>query len=173
MEFSYDLKMPKGRVGVIVGTKGTVKRLLEKKLGVQIRINSEDGMVYVTSQDSLKLMMAKDIIKAISRGFNPDVALMLLNDEYSLDIINIPDVIGNSKSRLIVVKSRLIGSEGKSRKNISRLTGVDMVIYGKTVALIGPTERVAVTRRAVEGLLMGRKHATIYKWLEDKRKNLD
>lgn len=163
--------MPKGRIGVIVGVKGQTKRLIEKKLDVKLRINSDDGLVHVISEDSLKLMIAKDVVRAIARGFNPDIALMLLNDEYSFDIVNISDIIGNSKSRLLTVKSRIIGSEGKSRKNISRLTGVEIVIYGKTVAMVGPTEKVAVTRRAVEGLLMGRKHATVYKWLEDRKRD--
>jgi ribosomal RNA assembly protein len=173
MEFSYDLKMPKSRIGVIVGKKGCIKRLLERKLNVSISIDSHEGIVYITSYDSLKLMIAKDVVKAISRGFNPDVALNLLNDDYSFDVVNIPDVIGNSKSRLLIVKSRLIGTDGKARRNVERLTGVDIVVYGKTVALIGSTEKVAIARRAVEGLLMGRKHATVYKWLENKRKSFD
>jgi ribosomal RNA assembly protein len=43
-------------------------------------------------------------------------------------------------------------------------------VYGKTVGIIGRVEDLVYARRAVESLLGGSRHATVYGWLEKRRK---
>ena len=88
------VKIPKERIGVLIGKNGEVKKRIEKELGVQININ-QDGEVTISStentKDPLALWKGRDIVKAIGRGFNPEKALRLLSDDYVLEIIDISD----------------------------------------------------------------------------------
>jgi len=170
MEFSDILRVPKDRVAVLIGKKGETRNLLCSRLKVRIFIDSIEAEVKIVSDDSLNLMIAKAVVKAVGRGFNPEIALKLVDERYAFDIIDMT-FFTKSKSRLLTIKARIIGQEGKSRKNISRITGTDIVIYGKTVGVIGPVENVATAKRAIDALLSGRKHATVYHWLEDKQRS--
>lgn len=167
-EFNYELKVPKDRVAVLVGVGGSTRKKLVSSLKVKVFIDSKEGVVNINSDDGLKLMVAKDVVRAIARGFNPEVALNLIREDYMLDVIDITDYTGRSKKKLYGVKGRLIGQEGKTRKNIKYIAGVDMVVYGKTVSLIGEYSRVSYVRRAIEILISGSRHGYAYKWLEEK-----
>ena len=65
----------------------------------------------------------------------------------------------------------MIGREGKTRRLIEDLTECYVSIYGKTIAIIGAADSVAIARQAVESLLQGSTHANVYKYLERKRKD--
>src|SRR3989338_6699319 len=41
MEFSYEVKIPKDRIAVLLGVKGSTKKELEKALGIKINFNSK------------------------------------------------------------------------------------------------------------------------------------
>ncbi|MCU0861129.1 MAG: KH domain-containing protein, partial [Methanomassiliicoccales archaeon] len=69
-------------------------------------------------------------------------------------------------------RARVIGSNGKTRRLIEDLTGVYMSVYGSTVGLIGQPEQVEVARKAVDILLRGSEHSTVYSYLERSRPKL-
>ena len=77
-EFAYELRIPKERVAVLIGKKGEVKRGLEHATKTKITVQSDEGEVNITGKDALLLYLAREIIRAIGRGFNPDVAQVLL-----------------------------------------------------------------------------------------------
>ena len=79
---------------------------------------------------------------------------------------------GKSKSTLLRIKGRIIGKEGKCRKLIEDLSEAYISVYGKTVAIIGQPEAVAMAKKAIESLLRGSTHANVYKWLEMRRRDL-
>ncbi|HLC46390.1 MAG TPA: KH domain-containing protein [Candidatus Nanoarchaeia archaeon] len=168
--FMHELKIPKERIAVIIGKKGETKRQLEAATKARLSVDSIDGDVRISGNDPIILMVAKDIITAIGRGFSPDTALLLLNPEYGLEMIDIREYAGKSKNKALRIKSRVIGTEGKSRVNLERLTETYFSVYGKTIAIIGKPENVFFARRAVEKLLEGAEHSTVYRWLEKKRK---
>lgn len=172
MEFQNELKVPNSRIAVLIGTRGDVKKEIEKRLEVKIKIDSKEGDVLISSEDSLNLTIAFNIVKAIARGFNPEVALLLLNDEFVFETIDIVEFAGRSKKKLIRLRGRAIGMEGKSRENIEALTGTHVNIFGKTVSIIGDFEHVELARKAFESLLAGARHATIYAWLERQSREL-
>ncbi len=171
MEFSYEVKIPKDRIAVLVGVKGNIKRRIEKHLNIKIEIDSKEGDVLLQGEDSLNLLTGQNIVRAVGRGFNPDAALDLLDENNYLELIDITHY-GNSKAKLIRLKSRIIGTDGKARKTIGELTNTHIVIYGKTIGIIGEHESVALARKAFESLLTGSRHSTVYSWLEKKRKQL-
>lgn len=168
--YSYELRIPKDRVAVVIGKKGCTKKQLEKRTNTRVEIDSDEGKVLI-SGDSLDVYNARLVIQAIARGFNPTIASCLCNDENCLEIINIKDFAGKSKKKMVRLKSRVIGSKGKAWKTIEILTNTCISVYGKTVCIIGKVENVLTAREAVENILKGAPHAPVYKWLEGKRKH--
>ena len=85
------LKIPKGRVGVLIGKDGLTKENIEEATKTNINVDSETGSVSVIPtedmEDPLSIWKARYIIKAIGRGFSPEIALNLLDDEIILEII--------------------------------------------------------------------------------------
>src|SRR3989344_4413495 len=160
---SQELKIPVDRVAILIGKNGEVKKKIEKKMHVHIDIHSEEGDVIVSGEDSVAVYETLSIVKAIGRGFNPEIAELLFDENNTLELITISDFSGNSQKKLLRLRGRVIGQEGKSRKMIESLTETYISVYGKTIALIGGVQ-------AVEMLLEGAPHGNVYKWLEDKRR---
>ncbi|MBS3168139.1 RNA-processing protein [Candidatus Woesearchaeota archaeon] len=172
MDFNYEVKVPKDRVAVLLGVKGSIKRKIQTALNIKLIIDSKTGDVVLEGKDSLNLLVGQNIVKAIGRGFNPEVALELLNENNHFEIINVEDFANNSKNRFVGLKSRVIGTGGKARKTVEILTDTKIVVYGKTIGIIGNYEGVELARKAFESLLGGSRHSTIYAWLDRQKKKL-
>ena len=166
-EMSDIINIPKDRVAVLIGTKGEIRKKIEKETGVKVEIES-DGEVMITRplevKDALKAIKAHDLIKAIARGFSPTKAFKLLKPQYYLEIIDLTELV--SDKSLKRVRSRIIGREGKSRKYISKLTETDIVIYGKTVSMIGELPNVEMAKKSIIKLVEGAPHSAVFKYLE-------
>lgn len=172
MQFSYEIKIPKDRIAVLVGVKGKVKNKIESVLHIKIMVDSKEGDVVFYGEDSLALMTAQNIVKAIGRGFNPEVALELLDESNYFELIDISDYGRGSSLSLVRLRSRIIGTGGKARKAIEQLTNTNVVIYGKTIGIIGDHESVGLARKAFESLLTWSRHSTVYSWLQRHRKKI-
>ncbi|MBD3354781.1 RNA-processing protein [Candidatus Woesearchaeota archaeon] len=168
-EYRYELKIPKERIAVLIGVKGKVKKDIEKETNTNIDVDSKEGDVFISGKDALSLFKAREIVKAIGRGFNPDIALFLLKPDYCFEIIDIEDYV-NGKNHLKRVKGRVIGTKGKARKTVETLTDCNISVYGRTISIIGDVENVQRARKAIQRLLQGSKHGNIYKWLEKRKK---
>ncbi|MFO7710344.1 MAG: KH domain-containing protein [Candidatus Woesearchaeota archaeon] len=169
--YTHELKIPKERVAVIIGKEGETKKELESDTSSKIDIDSHEGDVRVSCEDPVNLLTAKEVVKAIGRGFNPDIAKLIIKQDTAFELLNILDYV-KTKKDIIRLKGRIIGAEGKSRKTIEDLTDVHISVYGKTVGIIGETQRVTVARRAIESLLSGSPHSKVYHWLEKQRREL-
>ena len=88
------LKIPQNRVGALIGSNGNIKKSIEKATRTILEIDSNDGTVYISPredmEDPLGVWNANHIVKAIARGFNPEVALKLVSDEIYLEIMKLP-----------------------------------------------------------------------------------
>ena len=171
VEYSYELKVPKNRVAVIIGKEGGIKKEIEESTNTKLSIDSKEGDVFVSGEDALGLYTAREIIKAIGRGFNPDVAKLLLKQDYVFEVVDVSEFV-KSKDAIVRLKGRVIGKEGKSRRLIEELTECNISVFGKTIGIIGLPEAAANARQAVESLLKGSTHANVYKWLESRRREL-
>lgn len=170
-EFSYELKIPKERIAVLIGKKGEVKKDLEQETKSKIKIDSDEGDVVIRGKDSLGLYTAREVIHAIGRGFNPDVAKLLLKPDYSFELVDVSDY-ADTKNSMIRLRGRVIGEDGKARRIIEQLTETNICVFGKTVGIIGEIANVSIAKRAIESLLQGSMHAGIYRDLEKKRSDL-
>lgn len=163
---SESLRLPKDRVGVAIGKKGSVKREVERRTGARLVFDSEEGLVQIfPGEDPLSLLKAREVLRAIGRGFNPEKAFTLLEEDHYLEVIELEDY-GGSEKAMVRLRGRVIGEEGKARRTIEELSGALVSVYGKTVALIGTPEQLRRARKAVEMLLGGAEHSTVYRFLE-------
>lgn len=170
--YKDDIKIPLERVAILVGKKGSVKRKIEKTTHTKLLIDSREGLISITGKESLDVYDSRQMIKAIARGFNPEIALSLEDKDLILDVIDIQEYAGRSKAKLARLRGRCIGTKGKSRRLIEELTSTNISIYGKTIAILGYHENVVIAKKAMESLLSGAKHGNIYKWLEKMQSSL-
>jgi len=161
-----EVKIPKDRIAVLIGEKGADKRRIQNKTNTKLIINSEEGDVRIEGEDSWNVLKTKDVIKAIGRGFNPKIALRLTNDNIILDIVNIQDYSGKSKKSEERLKSRVIGTQGKARNVLEKMTNTNISVYGKTVSIIGKSEDVYLARRGIEMILNGSPHSHAYIFIQ-------
>ncbi len=170
------IKVPSDRVGTLIGKGGEVKKTLQNISGIKIDIDTEEGDIIIHDdvelEDPLKALQLMDVIKAVGRGFNPDKAMRLFEDDEYLEVVDLKEFVGERNNQMARVRGRLIGKDGKTRRIIEDLTGCDMVIYGNTVGLIGNSISLPVAKHAVELILQGSEHATVYHYLESQRPRL-
>ncbi|AHG02596.1 RNA-processing protein [Halobacterium sp. DL1] len=164
------VKIPQDRIGALIGDGGETLRRIEQAAEVELDVDSQDGSVAIERVgDPVRGMKAPEIVRAIGRGFKPDEALSLLDDEMRMfDTIDIGRAARNDND-LRRKKGRLIGENGRTRELMEELTGANVVIYGSTFGVIGQPNEVDVARSAAEMLLDGAPHGAVYSFLERKR----
>ena len=165
--------VPKDRIGVLIGEGGETMREIEDRAEVRLDIDSETGSVRVEAVgDPILGLTAPDIVKAIGRGFAPEDAFRLLDDEMQrFDLIDI-DAATRNKKDLRRKKGRLIGEGGRTRELMAELSGADVVIYGTTLGAIGSPEQVDAVRSAAEMILDGAPHGAVYSFLERRHNEM-
>lgn len=171
------VKIPKERIGVLIGPEGSVKGRIEQKFGVQLGVDGETGDVTLTLlpnvEDPSVLFRARDVVTAIGRGFSPQRAFRLLQDEDAiLEVIDLRETVGRSVSDMQRLKGRIIGQEGKTRRIIEELTEAEISVYGHTISIMANADQMEVAREAIQMLLRGSQHSTVYRFLHRKRREL-
>ena len=171
------VRIPKERVGILIGQEGKTKSEIELQMGVKLDVDSE-GSVTITltekARDPSVLLRAKDVATAIGRGFPPEIAFKLIRNEDDIFVIvDLRLIFGRSESDIKRIKGRIIGSEGKTRKLIEELSEADVVVYGHTVGIIGSFEKADIARNAIQMIVEGCQHHTVYKYLQRKRTELN
>lgn len=170
------LKIPRERVGVLIGPKGKAKRRIESYFGVTIEVESESGSVEITrnpgNRDFTAIFTVRNVVKAIGRGFSPRRAEILAKEDFDLHIIDLGEFVGDSKSAIARVKGRIIGKNGRSRELIEELTETRISVYGGTVAYIGNPEGLEAAREALMKLIKGSFHKTVWNYLYAWRRKM-
>ncbi|TDA32238.1 MAG: RNA-processing protein, partial [Hadesarchaea archaeon] len=93
------LRLPKDRIGVAIGKKGSVKREIERRTGVKLLFDSEEGVVQIfRGEDPLSALKAREVLRAIGRGFSPEKAFSLLEEDHYLEVIELEDYGGSEKA---------------------------------------------------------------------------
>ena len=167
-------RIPQERIGVLIGPDGATKRRLEAETGCKVLVDSESGEVTIdesAAKDKFLAVKMRDLVTAIGRGFSEERAFRLLDDDSYFVVLDIKDH-ARTPARIAQVRARVIGTRGKTRRIIEDLTGADMSVYGHTVSLIADDVQLPIAQEAVEMLLKGSEHATVYRFLERKRGQL-
>ena len=160
------VRIPEERIKVLIGSGGETKRQLESRTKCKIAVEGNEVSV---EGEPAREWIAKDVVHAIGRGFNPEKAVLLLNDDYTFVLIELDDYTTTAKS-LETKRGRIIGEKGRTRKFIERTSGAFVSVYGKTVGILGSFESVELAKEAVTLLLSGATHSSVYRLLERKKK---
>jgi len=162
-----EVTVPEERIGVLIGKEGEIKKKIEEITGCKLEVKG--CVVRIECEDPYIFMRVQDVVKAVSHGLNPDVAMKLIEDDTTtLNIIDLTSYVPDR--HLKRVKGRIIGREGIMRRTIEDLLNVHVAVYGKTVAILGDFESVSIAREAIEMLIEGAQHSTVIRFLERKRR---
>lgn len=168
------LKIPLDRVGPLIGTKGEVKKEIERLTGTSLFVNSDDGTVSISADENMEdpfgVLKSYDIVKSIGKGFNPETAIKLNDDDLYLEVVKLNSYINESEKELDRQIAKIIGKKGIVVKNISSMAEISIKVYNEEVSLIGEFENVMTAKKAVEMLLNGVPHKTVYNFLKTEQK---
>ncbi|KXB03138.1 hypothetical protein AKJ45_02400 [candidate division MSBL1 archaeon SCGC-AAA261F19] len=168
------VRIPRKRIGVAIGEDGEVKKDIENRTNTKIDFDSKTGEAIIKSNDEkpLQSFIARDVLKAIGRGFSPKRAFRLFYKDMYFEQIDITRYAGSSKKSQARLRGRVIGRDGKTRQIIEQNTDVLLSIYGKTIAMIGKPDQLQIARKAVHMLLNGVPHSRVYNFLEKERNKI-
>lgn len=172
-ETKISTTIPLERVGVVIGREGVTKIKIEEAFNSRLLIQSETGVIDIVpradSSDPTTILRARDVVLAIGRGFSPERALKLTDDDIVLDVIDLRETLGKNEREIARLKGRVIGREGKIRRLIEEMTNAKISVYGHTISMLGDYETVTAAREAIELLLKGKQHSTVYKLLRKRK----
>jgi ribosomal RNA assembly protein len=154
------IKIPEKRRDILKKYDNLIKKI-EEFTNTKVELNDE----ITIEGNSVDIFQTKNIIKAFGRGFDLDDCFSLLEDEYGLEIIDLSEIT-KSRERLKVLKGRIIGTDGKTKKYIEKYADVKTSIFGKTVGIIGKWDKINIAREAIMKLIRGCTHQMLYRWLE-------
>jgi len=152
--------IPKDRIAALLGKYGRDKRAIQRAGKLKLKVDSNLGEVTILARDAVSAWTGEKVVEAIGRGFSPSNAIKLFKEEFELKILDLQDYKGRTKKSQARLKSRVIGSEGKTKRLIQRYTGTEISVYGKTISIIGKLENVEEARQALETILSGSKQGT-------------
>ena len=170
------IKIPRDRIGVLIGHDGEVKKEIERRSKIKLTIDSRLGEIQIDDtnvSDPLLPLKIESIIRAIGRGFSPDHAFILFNDDAYFLIFDLREYVGKRDAHIRRVKARIIGRDGKTKHIIEQMTDSMVSVYGHTISVITTVEYLDIIKTAIEMLIRGNKHYTVYRYLERKRKEIE
>ena len=173
MSFEKLIRIPEDRIGALIGKSGQIKSQIEKACSVKLEIDSDTGETLVSGTgkiDDIQPFKAMEIVMAIGRGFSPENAMLLLKGENALHVIDLREFVGKSPSQVERIKGRIIGEGGKARRNMENLSGTNISVYGRTVAIIGSPSQLKLAVNAISSLSGGSMHGSVYNKLETARR---
>ncbi len=134
---------------------------LEKELGVRIFVKGREVSI---EGDEVKVHFASQVLEALDYPFSVEQALLLRNEEFMFEVLNIKDF--THRKDLDVIKGRIIGKKGRTLEVLQELSDCFIVVKGHDVAIIGRADNFERARQAVISLIQGSKQGNVYSYLE-------
>ncbi len=138
--------------------------LLKLEKASSCSIKPDDGLVTIDG-DPYEQMLMKNVVAAYGNGFDTESALLLMNDDYYMSLIDVSQYAKND-GREKQLKARIIGENGKTKKYIERVSSAKISVYGDKVCVIGESDSIDEAEAAIYSLLKGEKHKTAYSKME-------
>ena len=137
------------------------KKRLEEKLNVKIKNRGKEVTIEGKPEDEY---VTEAVIKALEFGFPFSVAMMIKDQNYMFEIINIKD--HTNRRDLKRVRARIIGKGGKTLKTLHNLTTCHFELKDNFIGIIGDPEYIKNAQEAIISLIKGSKHSNVYSYLE-------
>lgn len=136
---------------------------LEKACGCRIKLSKEK--LLEISGSAFDEYNAKNVLTAFGCGFDDKTALLLLDDSYYFDSIDLEGLFDNKK-RVLEIKARLIGVGGKTKRYIESVSSARISIYGNSISIIGKMSQVGEADTAIKSIINGTGHHRAYTRME-------
>ncbi|MEC8221339.1 MAG: KH domain-containing protein [Nanoarchaeota archaeon] len=162
--------LEKDRISVFIGKEGETKKTISKHFNSEIDVDSKTGEVLVESENAVDGFVLSQVIQAINFGHNPEKTLVLEDENMVFDIIDVKPMV-RDHLRLKTVMGRIIGKEGSTRKAIEEITKCNIAVKDHYVSIIGAFENVGLVHEALDMLIKGGSHKSMYGYLERNKVN--
>ncbi|AEB95541.1 MAG: KH domain-containing protein [Metallosphaera sp.] len=146
---------------------------LSRSGGIEILYDerSKNFIVDPKNQNPYQALKTVSVINALGLGVPVSDAFKLIGEEYILDVIDLKQ-LSHDKAVMSRIKGRIIGEGGKTKRIIQEYTGVTIVVSDHHVALIGTYEQIPIAKKALELILKGKEHSTVYRYLDKAEEEL-
>ncbi|MEM5827927.1 MAG: hypothetical protein QW197_00240 [Candidatus Aenigmatarchaeota archaeon] len=135
---------------------------------LDVKINVMDENLEIESENGYNLLKAKEVLEAFCFGFDEEECKKIYKKNYKFETIKIKDFLINkdNRDRLRELKGRVIGERGIFKRNLEELTKSKIIISRNVVGFITSEENLSLLRTAIEMILAGKKHSTVYKFIQ-------
>lgn len=140
------------------------KKKLEQELKVRITNKGKILFVEGKTEDEYTTMQ---IIESINLHFTTQQALLLCEEDFVLEKLNIKDL--TKRHDLDRIRARIIGTKGKTKKIIENLSDCFVSLHGNIVGIIGRIENIEKARTALISIIQGAKQSKVYSFLEREK----
>lgn len=137
------------------------KKKLEKEL--KVKITTKGGTVILEGAPENEYL-AEKVMQALDLGFPLLKALEIKNNEYVFEILNLKDYARTKN--IGVVKSRLIGTKGKTLGILEETTGGYFEVSDNSIGIICSPENLKDITTALVSLIKGSKHGNVYGFIK-------
>lgn len=137
------------------------KANLEKILKVKITNRGKEVFIEGSPEDEYD---AEKIIEALDFGFPFSITLLIKDEEFLFEILNIKD--HTKRKDLRTIRARIIGAEGKTIRTLTELTKCNFEIKDNCIGIIGDADNIEPAQTAMISLIKGSKTANVYAYLE-------
>ncbi len=137
------------------------KKRLEEELNVKITNRGKEIFIEGVPEDEY---IAEKAIDALNMGFPLKVALLIKNEDFVFEVLNIKDY--TKRHDLKRIRARIIGTGGKTLRTLCNLTKCFFEIKNNDVGIIGHNEYIEIAQEGIFSIIKGTKQANVYAYLE-------
>lgn len=136
------------------------RKRLEKILNLKIINEEKEVIISGKPEDEY---IGEKVIDAINFGFSIPIAISIKTQDNLLEILDIKNYTKRKDKKAI--KARLIGTKGKTLKNLTELSNSHIEIKENRVAIIASPENLHSIQKAIISLIKGSKQKNVYVYL--------
>ena len=140
------------------------KKEIEKALKIKFSIKNNIITFKANAEDEF---IATQAIEAINLGFKIRDALLLKEEDHTFQRVNIKDL--TKRKDLKRIRGRIIGTKGKVLDTIEILTDCLLSIHDNSIGIIGRAENTEKAKEAIERIIQGSEHSSVFSSLERQR----
>jgi len=137
------------------------KKKLEAKLNVKITNRGKEVFIEGPPEQEY---IAEKVIEALNFGFPFSTAMLIQEEEFILEILNIKDY--TKRKDLERIRARIIGKGGKNLSTLNQLTKCHFELKDNFVGIIADPEHLQNGQEAIIAIVRGAKHSNVYGYLE-------
>ena len=140
------------------------KKKIEETFNIKISNRGKEIFVDGNSEGEY---YAEKVIDAMDFGFSFQHAILLKDENFSFEILNIKDY--TRRKDLERIRARIIGKKGKTLKVLNELTECFFELNENKIGIIGESEYIKNAEEAAISIIKGAKQANVYSFLEKHR----